>query len=123
MGYITDTIGASDTVYFYLGGTIATTASSAPRITENGSLGMVIVSDSISGATGATVTIEYCPDLTGTEWYTYATLAPLNGAAQQIQIATEDVIFLARKARMVVTAPGGAQATRLRFYYAFKASN
>ena len=119
-GYRTDTLGASDTVYFYVGGT--NTASGAAAIREYGALSIVLVSDSISGSTNGTPIIQYCTDATGTNWYTQASLTAINGAAQQSQI-TEDAVFLARKARVRVISPSGAQATRLRMHYSFKGAN
>jgi hypothetical protein len=120
VGSRADTLGATDTVYFYVGG--SNTASGSYKIKEIGALSTKIVSDSLSGATNGTVVIQYCMDATGTDWYTHATLTPINGAAQQVQ-TTDDDVFLAYKVRYRITSPGGAQATRLRFYYVFKSNN
>lgn len=119
-GFRTDTLGASDTIYFYVGGT--NTAAGATAIREYGALSVVLVSDSLSGATNGTALIQYCTDATGTNWYTQATLTAINGATQQSQI-TEDAVFLARKARVRVISPSGAQSTRLRMHYSFKGAN
>lgn len=119
-GFRNDTLGATDTVYFYVGG--SNTATGSSNISEYGALSITLRSDSLSGSTNGTPIIQYCTDATGTNWFTQASLTAINGAAAQVQI-TEDTVFLARKARVMVTSPSGAQATRLRFWYCFKGAN
>lgn len=118
-GYVTDTLANAETIYLYVGSTQSVTG--AARLSEYGVLSTALVSDSLSGSTAVTATIEYAIDDAGSYWYTHATLTALNGATSQVQV-TEDAVFAARKARIKLVG-AGTQSTRVRLYYCFKEAN
>ncbi len=114
-GFMIDTLTNAETAYLYPGD--AASAAAAVDFKEGGALELVIVSDSLSGATAGSAILQYCYDDACT--YTYdATTLTLNGATQQVS-RTEDTDFNARKFRtkMVTT---GTQSTHVRVAYVWK---
>ena len=75
-----DTLNNSETIYHYPGGTSFATSR---RFTYLGDLEVHIKSDSLSGATATTYTLEVSNDLAGTAWYTVDTELG-NGATSQV---------------------------------------
>lgn len=105
----------AETAYLYPGD--AASAAAAVDFKEFGTLEVVIVSDSLSGATAGTSVLQYCYDDACTVTYDAATLT-LNGAAQQTS-RTEDTEFSARKWRIKNTG-SGTMSNRIRVYYTWK---
>lgn len=113
--YMIDTLTNAETAYLYPGDAVS--AALAGDFKEGGALELVIVSDSLSGSTAGTATLQYCYDDACT--YTYdATSLTLNGAAQQIS-RTEDTDFNARKFRVKFVTTG-TQSTHVRVAYVWK---
>ena len=110
-----DTLTNQDTVYHYIGGTSCATASD---LRELGSLEILVRTDSLSGATGATLLFQYAYDDDCTFWYDAGT-ATINGAAAQYS-RHEDTEFTARKARVRVISPSSTQSTKVQTVYSFK---
>jgi hypothetical protein len=114
-GTAEDTLTNAETAYLYPAD--AATAAAATDFKEYGTLEVVIVSDSLSGATAGTSVLQYCYDDACTVTYDAATLT-LNGAAQQVS-RTEDAEFSARKWRIKNTG-SGTMSNRIRVYYTWK---
>lgn len=114
-GAMIDTLTNAETVYLYPND--AATAAAAPDFKDPGALELVIVSDSLSGSTAGTATLQYCYDDACTYTYDAATLT-INGAAQQIS-RTEDTDFNARKFRVKFVTTG-TQSTHVRVAYNWK---
>lgn len=110
-----DTIGASDTIYHYVGGTSWATARSFIYPSE---LVVLVQTDSLSGATGATILVQYCIDDDCSVLYNAGTLT-VNGAASQ-QLRVEDLNFIEQKARVRCISPSGTQATKIQTVWAVK---
>lgn len=114
-GFMEDTLTNAETAYLYPAD--AATAATAPNFRDFGALEVVIVSDSLSGATAGTATLQYCFDENCTYTYDAATLT-INGAAQQVS-RTEDTEFVPLKFRVKFVTTG-TQSTRERVYYTWK---
>lgn len=114
-GYMIDTLTNAETSYLYPGDAVS--AASAGDFKEWGALELVIISDSLSGSTAGTVTLQYCYDDACTYTYDAATLT-LNGATQQVS-RTEDTEFNARKFRLK-SVTTGTQSTHIRVAYSWK---
>lgn len=110
-----DTLTNAETAYLYPGD--AASAAAALDFKEYGTLELVIVTDSLSGATAGTATLQYCYDDACTVLYDAASLT-INGATQQVS-RTEDAEFSARKWRVKFVTTG-TQSTRARVYYTWK---
>jgi hypothetical protein len=110
-----DTLTNAETAYFYPGD--AASAAAAIDFKEFGSLEVAIVTDSLSGATAGTATLQFCYDDACTVLYDAASLT-INGATQQVS-RTEDTDFTARKWRVKYVTTG-TQSTRARVYYTWK---
>jgi hypothetical protein len=110
-----DTLTNAETAYLYPGD--AASAALAADFKEGGALELVIISDSLSGATAGSAILQYCYDDACT--YTYdATTLTLNGATQQVS-RTEDTDFNARKFRVKFVTTG-TQSTHVRVAYVWK---
>jgi hypothetical protein len=114
-GYAIDTFVNSTVEYIYPND--AASAGAAVDFKELGTLEVVIVTDSLSGSTAGTVTLQYCYDDACTYTYDAATLT-VNGATQQVS-RTEDTDFTPRKWR-VKLAGSGTQTTKCQVYHTFK---
>ena len=110
-----DTLNASETLYHYIGGTSWATAR---QFEYPGEFVILVQSDSLSGATAATITVEYCLDDACTLTYTAGTLTA-NGAASQ-QLRVEDLNLIEQKIRVKGVATSGVQATKFQTTWAFK---
>ena len=123
-GYLLDTLKSSssiDTVILYPGGTTsrgATTATLSKAFTVPGDLSVIIHTDSLSGATNATLYVEFANANTPNIWYRASTTT-LNGAAVQ-QIHVEDNDFTSRKWRIWAVTASGTQNTRIKAEWNFK---
>jgi len=115
-GFMEDTVAASETIYLYPGD--AATASFGTNFNEFGALQTVIVLDSLSGATAATVTLQYCFDAACNYTYDVSTTT-MNGPTQQV-IHNEDAEFIAKKFRVKVVVTAGVQSDRIRCWYNWK---
>lgn len=105
-----DTSSASQTHYLYpLGGTSWATTGA---IDYNAGVEFLIETDSLSGATAGTLTIEVAYDDAGTYSYAVGTLT-VNGATNQ-QLRLEDTDFLARKIRAKIVNTAGVQSTKIQ---------
>lgn len=105
-----DTAAASETIYLYpLGGTSWATTGA---IDYNAGLEFLVETDSLSGATAGTLTIEVAYDDAGTYNYAAGTLT-LNGAANQ-QLRLEDTDFLGRKIRAKLVNTGATQSNKIQ---------
>lgn len=112
-----DTLNASETIYQYIGDT-STVWASALEIEYPAELVILVQSDSLSGATAATITVEYCLDNDCTLTYTAGTLTA-NGAASQ-QLRVEDLNFVEQKIRVKGVATSGTQETKFQTAWAIK---
>lgn len=114
-GFMRDTMTNADTSYLYPAD--AATAALATNFRELGVLAVTIVSDSLSGSTAGTATLQYCYDADCNYTYDAATLT-LNGAATQVS-RTEDTDFDALKFRIKIIT-SGTSSTYVRSYYSWK---
>lgn len=110
-----DTLNASETIYQYPNGT---SVSTSRRFTALGALEILVRVDSLSGATGGTMTLQTCNDLNCDEWYDAGTLT-INGSTTQYY-RFEDTLFVPTRFRLKYVAPGGTQATKVKATYSFK---
>ncbi len=127
-GYLNDTISSSssiDTLYLYFGGSTETGAASAALSKSfgiEGSMNIICHTDSLSGATDATLYVQYANRSVPTLWHT-ASSTYLNGSATQ-SINVDDPEFTADKCRLMVitgTVSGaGTQAIRIQSEWTFK---
>ena len=114
-GTMEDTITNAETAYLYPSD--VATAALSPLFKELGCLQVTITTDSLSGSTAGTVTLEGCYDASCTYVATIATLT-MNGATQQVS-TTEDSEFNFVKWR-VKEVGSGTLSTRVRVGYAWK---
>ncbi len=121
-GYVLDSLiaaGAVDTVTIYLGAGHWGTSAQAQIFRDFGSLEVYCRTDSLSGSTAATATLQYSYDEGNTIWYTESTLMTLNGAAAQNTQYTDNS-FTARCARVQVICASTTQTDKVRVGWCFK---
>ena len=113
-----DTVNASETIYHYPNGTSFATSR---RFTQLGDLEVYVQSDSLTGATAVTYTLQAALDLAGTSWATVDTETG-NGATSQVLVFDTDPFdhgFIPTWWRIKATSTG-TQTTKFRTTYAFK---
>lgn len=111
-----NTSSASQTHYIYVGGT---TAGNALLFTDLVELNVIIKTDSLSGATAGTVTVEVCNDGDGTTWYPTSSTLTVNGAASQY-LNFEDTDFNNSKCRVKIVNTSATQSNRMLVTWAAK---
>ena len=111
-----DTASASETVYLYPVGT--SWATNRQDLKNLVALEVVVRTDSLSGATAGTATIEYCYDEDCTVVYTAATLTVNGPTAQYLRL--QDTAFLARKFRVKLVNTSATQATKIQGVWSYK---
>jgi len=111
-----DTSSASQTHYVYPTGTSGATETGYG---DNGSLAIVIKTDSLSGATAGTVSIEFAADDAGTIWVPWTTTLTVNGAASQY-LTYDDDNFSYYKWRAKIVNTGATQSNKMQVAWAYK---
>ena len=113
-----DTLNNAETVYHYPNGTSFATSR---RFTQLGDLEVYVQSDSLTGATAVTYTLQVALDLAGTSWATVDTEIG-NGATSQVLVFDTDPFdhgFIPTWWRIKATSTG-TQTTKFQTTYAFK---
>jgi len=113
-----DTLNNAETVYHYPNGTSFATSR---RFTQLGDLAVYVQSDSLTGATAVTYTLEAALDLAGTSWATVDTETG-NGATSQVLVfdtSPFDNGFIPTWWRLKAVSTG-TQTTKFQTTYAFK---
>ena len=113
-----DTLNNAETVYHYPNGTSFATSR---RFTQLGDLEVYVQSDSLTGATAVTYTLQAALDLAGTSWATVDTETG-NGATSQVLVFDTDPFdhgFIPTWWRIKATSTG-TQTTKFQTTYAFK---
>lgn len=111
-----DTSSASQTHYIYVGGT---TAGTATLFTDLVQLNIIVKTDSLSGATAGTVTVEVCNDPDGSIWYPTSSTLTVNGATSQY-LNFEDTDFNNSKARVKIVNTSATQSNKMQIAWATK---
>ncbi len=110
-----DTSAASQTHYIYPG---TNTIAGTVKFKEAGDLEVLIVVDSLSGATAGTATLQYAySDAAAPVWYDAATLV-VNGV--QSTSRTQALNFTALKWRVRIVNSGATQSNKMYAYYTWK---
>lgn len=113
-----DTLNNAETIYHYPSGTSFATSR---RFTQLGDLEVHVKSDSLSGATAVTYTLETANDLAGTVWATVDTELG-NGATSQVLVFDTDPFdhgFVPTWWRLKAVSTG-TQATKFQTTFAWK---
>ena len=113
-----DTLNNAETVYHYPNGTSFATSR---RFTQLGDLEVYVQSDSLTGATAVTYTLQVALDLAGTSWATVDTETG-NGATSQVLVFDTDPFdhgFIPTWWRIKAVSTG-TQTTKFQTTYAFK---
>lgn len=125
-GFMFDTlesVSGIDTVYLYPGGDAGVGDDSTTTVTESklfqpgGILTVFCETDSLSGATGATMVLQFGHTSDPTIWYDKTTTT-LNGAAVQ-EVLTSDTSFGFNRWRIRVIGASSTQKTRIRCSWAY----
>lgn len=111
-----DTSAQSETNYIYIGGTSWATATA---FVDPGELLIVVQTDSLSGATDGTVTIEGACDTDGTIVSPALGSLTTNGAASQF-LVFEDLNAVYLKYRIKIVNESGTQSNKTQAAWAFK---